>query len=208
MIHVIGNIPKRCYVAVSGGLDSMAALDFLRRTREVFVLHYNHGTGKYADAAEDLVRDYCSRFEIPISVGLANAEVPTGVSKEAWWREKRYAFFEQVFSNSNEANQIITCHHLDDTVETYLFTGIHGKYTLIPHKRDMYLRPFLTTRKKDFQDWCVRKSVPYVQDPSNTNVAFRRNYIRHKLMEHVMMINPGIHKTIKKKVLFEVQGNV
>ena len=60
MIRVTGKIPRRVAVAVSGGIDSMAALDFLRRSHEVVVLHYNHGT-PYAPKAESLVRAYCMK---------------------------------------------------------------------------------------------------------------------------------------------------
>ena len=58
MIHITGKIPERVAIAVSGGIDSMAVLDFLRRSRDVVVLHYNHGT-PYAPEAEALVRAYC-----------------------------------------------------------------------------------------------------------------------------------------------------
>jgi tRNA(Ile)-lysidine synthase TilS/MesJ len=49
--------------------------------------------------------------------------------------------------------------------------------------------------------WCVRKGVPTIDDPSNDDTKYRRNYIRHTIMPHVLAINPGIKKTIKKKVL-------
>ena len=58
MIHITGKIPKRVAIAVSGGIDSMAVLAFLRRSRDVVVLDYNHGT-PYAPKAEALVRAYC-----------------------------------------------------------------------------------------------------------------------------------------------------
>jgi tRNA(Ile)-lysidine synthase TilS/MesJ len=49
--------------------------------------------------------------------------------------------------------------------------------------------------------WCVRKGVPTITDPSNDDTKYRRNYIRHTMMPHVLAINPGIRKTIKKKIL-------
>ena len=58
MIHITGKIPRQVAVAVSGGIDSMASLDLLRRAHDVLVLHYNHGT-PYAPKAEALVRAYC-----------------------------------------------------------------------------------------------------------------------------------------------------
>ncbi len=56
MFKLNHKIPKDIAIAVSGGADSMAAVDFLRKNRNLTVLHYNHGTGDFADAAECLVR--------------------------------------------------------------------------------------------------------------------------------------------------------
>ena len=195
MIHVTGKIPRRVAVAVSGGIDSMAALDFLRRSHEVVVLHYNHGT-PYAPKAEALVRAYCMEHKLTIVIGRCNEEMPAGVSKEAWWRDQRYKFFTEATSLP-----IVTAHHLDDQVENWIFTSMNGNPFLIPHSRDQFIRPFVTTEKNDFTLWCVRKGVPTIDDPTNDDTKYRRNYIRHTMMPHVLAINPGIRKTIKKKLL-------
>ena len=195
MIHITGKIPRQVAIAVSGGIDSMASLDFLRRAHDVVVLHYNHGT-PYAPKAEALVRAYCIEHKLTIVLGRCEEEMPAGVSKEAWWRDRRYEFFTEATDLP-----IITAHHLDDQVENYLFTALNGKPFLIPHKRDQFIRPFITTEKTDFTLWCVRKGVPTIDDPSNEDTKYRRNYIRHTLMPHVLNINPGIKKVIRKKVL-------
>mgnify|MGYP005649568029 FL=1 len=195
MIHITGKIPRQVAIAVSGGIDSMASLDFLRRAHDVVVLHYNHGT-PYAPKAEALVRAYCIEHKLTIVLGRCEEEMPAGVSKEAWWRDRRYEFFTEATDLP-----IITAHHLDDQVETYLFTALNGNPFLIPHKRDQFIRPFITTEKTDFTLWCVRKGVPTIDDPSNEDTKYRRNYIRHTLMPHVLNINPGIKKVIRKKVL-------
>ena len=195
MIHITGKIPRQVAVAVSGGIDSMAALDFLRRSHDVHVLHYNHGT-TYAPKAEALVRNYCEKHDLDLIVGKCEEEMPEGVSHENWWREKRYAFFAE-----STDRKIVTAHHLDDQVETYLFTALNGKPFLIPHQRDQFIRPFITTDKRDFTMWCVRKEVATINDPSNGDYRYRRNYIRHVLMPHALHINPGLKKVIRKLVL-------
>lgn len=196
MIHILGKIPNSVAIAVSGGIDSMAVLDFLRRSRKVEVLHYNHGTGKHADEATGLVREYCSKNNLSLSIGWNRNKMPAGVSAEAWWREQRYEFFER-----STDLPIITAHHLNDVVENWIFTSLNGNPFLIPHRRGQYIRPFLTTDKTSFEDWCHRKKVPYALDPSNIDTKYRRNYIRHVMMPHVESINPGIKKTIKKKLV-------
>jgi len=195
MIHILGNIPRTVAVAVSGGIDSMAVLDFLRRgKRDITVLHYNHAT-PFADAAEGLVREYCRTHALPLLTEKNAAEAPQGASMENFWRKQRYSFFAKVNL------PIVTCHHLDDAVESWVFTSMHGNPFLIPHKRDNFIRPFLITEKSELSYWAITKNVPYISDPSNNETKYQRNYIRHEMMPHVLRINPGIKKTIKKKYL-------
>jgi len=203
MINVLGSIPKKVAIAVSGGSDSMAVLDFISKSnRDLLVLHFNHGT-PFSSKAETFVRSFCESRGIQLEVGAVTREKASGESKEEYWRNERYAFFSNFLDR-----KIITCHHLDDAVETWLFTSIHGNPMLIPYSRDNFIRPFLATRKLTLTDWCSRKDVPYLEDPSNTDVAYMRNLIRHKLMENVLTINPGIHKVVKKKVKLMFENSI
>ena len=195
MIRVSNKLPRKIAVAVSGGCDSMAALDFLYRSHEILVLHYNHGTD-HSDEAEALVRKYCEERSIPCKWSKNLQERPPRASLEDFWRRQRYDFFEE----AREDLPVITCHHLDDVVETWLFTAMNGNPYLIPEFRDCYVRPFLQTRKAIFEDWCDRKNVPYIEDPSNMDTRFMRNFIRHEMLPRVLVVNPGIHKTLRKKL--------
>ena len=195
MIKMSMKLPDRFAIAVSGGADSMAALDFLSKKKDVIVLHFNHGTS-HADEAQNTVRRYCEENMIPLITGDLEEHCPTGFSKEDFWRRERYSFFEE----ECQELPVVTCHHLDDAVETWLFTSCHGDPRLIPSRRGRYLRPFLTTRKTTLEDWCDRKGVKYVVDPSNIDTSFMRNYIRHELIPKVLRVNPGIHKVVRKKI--------
>jgi len=44
------------------------------------------------------------------------------------------------------------------------------------------------------------KNIPWIEDDTNTDTCYTRNYIRHEMLPHVLNVNPGIHKTIAKKV--------
>lgn len=196
MIRLSIKLPDKLAIAVSGGPDSMAALDFLSRSnKEILVLHFNHRT-RHAQSAENVVSDYCGSKSIPHVIGDLKEAVPSGTSKEDFWRKARYDFFER------EAGDlpVVTCHHLDDVVETWLFTAFHGEARLIPSQRGRYLRPFLGTRKAVFEGWCDRKDVPYIIDPSNFDTSFMRNYIRHEIVPKALMVNPGLPKVLRKKI--------
>jgi tRNA(Ile)-lysidine synthase len=206
-------IPENICVAVSGGADSMAALDFLSQgRRKIMALHYNHST-PFSNKAQKVVEEYCEEKNIPLKISKLELSIPKGQSKEDFWRKSRYNFFE---SNCNNL-PVITCHHLDDLVETWIFTSLHGESKLIPVLRGRYIRPFLLTRKAVFEDWCDRKNVPYVFDPSNDDISYMRNYIRHELVPKVSIVNPGLAKVLRKKVLNnlpncfninEINGNI
>lgn len=198
MIHLQGRLPRKLYLACSGGVDSMAALDFLRRNHDVHVLHFDHKTTHGAEARQ-FVTNYCTQFSIPFTVGTMEETIPAGVSREDWWRKQRYRFLDG-FTDT----PVVTCHHLDDCVETWVWSSMHGTGKWIPYRRNHVIRPFRLTRKQDFEAWCQTHNVPWIEDNSNENIHFTRNYIRHAMMHHVLKVNPGIHKTISKKIKEDV----
>jgi tRNA(Ile)-lysidine synthase TilS/MesJ len=51
-----------------------------------------------------------------------------------------------------------------------------------------------------FEEWCDRKSVHYINDPSNTDLSFMRNYIRHEIVPRALRVNPGLPKVLRKKI--------
>jgi len=191
----MGSIPHNVYLACSGGVDSMAVLDFLiRGKKDVTVLYFNHGT-EHSQFVEDKIRKYCENNNVKIIFGLSKRNRLKTESLEEYWRNIRYEFFHSINGT------VITAHHLDDVVETYIFSCIHGKPKVINYCNKNVIRPFLTTSKVAFQNWCNDKSVPYWDDKSNDDIRFARNRIRHKIIPEVFIINPGIRKIVKKLVM-------
>lgn len=198
MIHLIGKIPNKIYVACSGGPDSMAALDFLiRGKRDVTVLSFNHGT-EFGDQAEEFLIKHCAIKDIKAHFGKITRSKYKNESPEEFWRNERYKFFFQF-----DDVPIVLAHHLNDAIETWLFSSMHGNPKLIPVQSGNLIRPFLITPKQELVDWCFRYDIPYLKDPSNKNLRYPRARIRHMIMPNVKMINPGIAKVIKKKYLRE-----
>lgn len=192
MIRLSVPLPKKVTVACSGGVDSMAVVDFLRRKHDVTIAYFNHGTF-HGYEAHKFVAEYCSDNHIPMLFGTCRSEKETNESREEYWRRERYDFLK-------ELGPVITCHHLDDCVETYVWSSMHGTPKVIPMIRNNVLRPFLTTRKRDFENWCSVYDVPFIQDESNYDTKYMRNYIRNEMMPHVLKVNPGIHTLVKKIV--------
>lgn len=195
MIKIQGKIPRKVGVAVSGGVDSMAALDFLRRNHDVRVYHYNHNT-EYGQTAMSLVVDYCHKHTIPFVIEYLHKEKPRGKSWEEFWRDERYAFL-----NSQE-DTIVLAHHLDDCVETYAFNMCHGKEHTVPYRRANCIRPFRLTRKQDLVEWGHTNKVQWLDDPTNLDPEskYMRAHIRSSVVPAMLKVNPGLHKVIYKKL--------
>jgi tRNA(Ile)-lysidine synthase len=197
MIHIQGRLEREVYVACSGGVDSMAVVDFLIKNHSVKLLFFDHETENSRNALE-FIRE---RYEPSISLAGMVLEVNSiqrlknkSESWEEYWREQRYSWFHSF------DKEIITCHHLDDCMETWLFSSLHGEGKIIPYRNKNVIRPFRLNRKQTFINWCRNKNVPWIEDSSNEDTRYMRNYIRHEMMPKVQYVNPGFAKVIAKKV--------
>jgi tRNA(Ile)-lysidine synthase len=206
-ISFLGKFPKQVAVAVSGGPDSMAILDFLiKGKREILALHFNHGT-KHGEVAEKFVTNYCNENGIDWEVRRISREKLPSESPEEYWRNERYLFLD----HHAKYLPVITCHHLNDQVENWILTSIlDGKPRLIPYRRGNVIRPFLTTRKASLESWCDRKGIPYLIDMSNFDPKYARSRVRNKIVPEALAINPGLYKVIRKKVKkeFDLSNNL
>lgn len=191
MIKLLTKLPKEITIAFSGGIDSVAVTDFLKRKHDVRIVYYHHRT-EHSEKAYRFVAEYCNNNDMPLIVGYLNEDKPKGFSAEEHWRIKRYEFLEHLKC------QIITAHHLDDCIETYIWSALHGTPKVIPLIRNNIIRPFLTTPKSEFINWCSRKNLSWCEDESNKNNRYTRNYIRNKLMPHALRVNSGLATTVKK----------
>lgn len=202
-MNTLFKLPRQPYIlACSGGPDSMAALAFLRNGKHNFeVAYFHHGTS-HGDDALKFICLCCNNLNINLHVGHISREKENRESPEEFFRKERYRFL----SSFNKI--VITAHHLDDCVETWLFSCINGNPKLIPYETALSLRPFLTTTKVEMMEFANRHGLNWVEDPSNKNVDVPRNCIRHEIMPLVETINPGIRTVIRKKLeqKFEREG--
>lgn len=187
-------------IAVSGGADSMAALKFLTLypKNNIHVYHVNHGSS-YDNDAEALVKHFCSSNNLPLHLHKLHGAKDINKSWEEHWRDERYKFL-----NSFDMD-IITGHNLDDCVETWIFSSLHGSSKLIPHRNKNIYRPFMLTKKSEMVQFCIEHDVPYLDDPNNESEEFARNIIRRKIVPEALRVNPGLYKTISKKLKFKLQ---
>ena len=194
MIKLACKVPKEITLAVSGGPDSMALLDFsLRGGRKVDVLHFNHGTD-FSEAATTLVMNYCEQREIPLRIIKLLPVTDKNKSQEQIWSDQRRAYYKV------NHRVVATAHHLDDAVEWWLMSCFRGKPRIMAVRNpegEGIIRPFLTTEKSVLVEWCNRHEVPYLMDPTNLDGSNDRSKIR-AAFGLAEIVNPGIRTTVRK----------
>ena len=196
MIRIIGKIPAKVTIACSGGIDSMAFTNFLLQgKREVKLAYFNHDT-KHGKDAEKFVKEYAEKNNLNLTIGRVKGTKGKR-SVEEFWRDERYAFFDTL-----DSKYIITCHHLDDCVETWIMSSLHGTGKVIPFKRSLNIyRPFLMTEKKSIKRYVDKHNISWIEDPSNSGTHYMRNYVRKHIVPHALKVNPGLRKVLRKKML-------
>lgn len=208
MIQLATKIPKgkTVYVAFSGGVDSLAAtLYYKNKGFSVKLLHFNHGC-EYSDAIEEGCVKLSDALHLPITVGYNDTLPKPKQSIEDAWRRARYRF---LYTCLPDDGYLVTAHHLNDAVETWIWSSMHGEGKVIePHQEIVYndktcnlVRPFLITTKNELESYVEYSGHKPVPDAYNKDNSLTRNYIRNVMMPHVLKVNPGIEKVIKKKYL-------
>ncbi len=199
MFKLSCKIPKEVEVALSGGPDSVALLGFLANSRrDVSAAFVHHGTEASGESLEVVV-SVCKQLGVPLRMTTLDSVEQKDQGLEATWRNMRYDFLDQ------SERPVATAHHLDDAVEWWVFSSLHGEGKLIPRVRGNYLRPLLLTRKEKLVEYCESENLPYYIDKTNLLVNRPRVLIRNRMMYDCLKINPGLHKTIKKKYLKEIE---
>ena len=177
----------KCVVACSGGPDSMALLDQLNKQgRDIVVAHVNYKHRDTADRDENIVKENCQKYGIPVRVCYPIHEKG---NFQAWARDVRYAFFEEV-ADEFDTKLLYVAHQMDDVIETYFFQKkrnmICDYYGLKQESsRHGYkiIRPLLSYTKAELQMYCVENGVSFGIDESNLTNHYTRNVIRHTQIE-------------------------
>jgi len=178
-------------IAFSGGLDSTVLLHLLASlaTRETLptltALHVHHGLQVAADAWPAHCRAVCDALGVPLQV--IRVQVRPGASVEGVARQARYGAFAQV----TQAHEVLlTAQHRDDQAETLLFrllrgAGVRG-LSAMPAQRPLgqgqLLRPLLGVSRAELEVYAAEHRLSWIEDPSNQDQQFSRNYLRHRVL--------------------------
>ena len=188
--------------AFSGGADSVSLLWALDTVHDQYgialsALHVHHGIrGAEADRDEEFCRTFCSERDIPLLTERVDAPAYAKrekVSLETAARILRY----QVFAHVQETCHAIiaTAHNAGDQAETLLFrlargTGLTGLCGIPPIYRGV-IRPLLSVTPEDIRKTVAALGLPHVEDTTNGDLSYARNYIRHDILPRLELLNPA-----------------
>ncbi|WP_338800931.1 tRNA lysidine(34) synthetase TilS [Pseudomonas sp. RSB 5.4] len=182
---------KTWRVAFSGGLDSTVLLHLLAHLAQrhslpaLSAIHIHHGLQVAADAWPAHCQSVCDALDVALQV--VRVTVQPGASLERAAREARYA----AFTSLTEADEVLlTGQHRDDQAETLLFrlmrgAGVRG-LSAMPAQRPLgqgtLLRPLLDVTRSELEAYARAHQLRWIEDPSNEDRQFSRNYLRHQVL--------------------------
>ncbi len=202
---------KTVLAACSGGADSLALTDVMRRQGEidqvnVQVVHVQHHLrGDEAEQDAEVVERYCREHGLSFIRKDVEAETfaqEQGFSLEDAARRLRYEALETARQETGAVG-IFLAHHQDDQAETVLLNLLRGSGTrglrgMLPVSG--YLaRPFLTATRQDTETYCREEGLQYCEDSSNDDLSLRRNWVRKKLLPLLETQNPRIKKQLAQE---------
>lgn len=200
--HITTKFPqlkdKKLLLAVSGGIDSMVLLDLFYKLRfDICVAHCNFQLrGKESDGDELLVRETCQDRYIPYFIETFHTTEFANEKKlsiQLAARKLRYDWFQEIISLGYD--YVLTAHHLDDNVETFLInftrgTGLEG-LTGIPAQNGNIIRPLLPFSRLEIENYALEKNIQWREDSSNASDKYFRNKLRHDIVPILKELNTG-----------------
>ncbi|WP_137939685.1 tRNA lysidine(34) synthetase TilS [Chitinivorax sp. B] len=194
-------------LALSGGMDSVALFDLAVAVApsldiSLSALHVNHQISPNAPAWVAFCRSLCATHAIPLTVETVRLDRQGGQSLEAVARDARYAAFSRL-----PVAAILLAHHLDDQAETVLLQlmrggGVRGMAAMpaarLPACAPALLRPLLACTRADLQTYADQRQLCWVEDESNLDTRYDRNFMRHEVLPLLIRTYPQASRVLSR----------
>jgi tRNA(Ile)-lysidine synthase len=194
--------------ALSGGADSVALLDALAflapaRRWHVVAAHLDHGLRGSSGVDAAFCAELCDSMSVPLVIERADVRGRAEREKgglEAAARAERYAFLERV-RRDRRAAVIGVAHTRDDQAETFLLQLLRGAGTTglgaMRQRSGHVVRPLLDVSRADVLAHLYARVLPFREDPTNEDLGFRRNRVRHELIPYLERhFNPRVREAL------------
>lgn len=206
LIELAGPRP-RVAVAFSGGIDSTVLAHLLVRQRRKLgglrLIHIDHGL----QAASGEWRRHCARqaraWSAPFVAVKAKIARARGESPEAAARDARYDLLAELMQ---PGEVLVTAQHRDDQVETLLLqlfrgagvSGLSGMPAFAAFGPGQIARPLLEVSRAQIEAVARRARLRWIEDPSNADTRYSRNFLRHRLMPLIREHWPGVDRALAR----------
>ncbi|MEJ2383433.1 MAG: tRNA lysidine(34) synthetase TilS [Xanthomonadales bacterium] len=200
--------PRRYWVGFSGGADSTALLQALFESRDrlaapLHAIHFHHGLQPSADAWLMHCEAFCRERGIPFRGERLEIAADTRSSPEEAARKARYRVAARLL---RAEELLLTAHHLQDQAETLFLnlmrgSGIEGLAGIPPLRklgRGWVGRPLLEVERTELERWLRERAIEWLEDASNADVAFDRNFLRHELFPLLETRWPGLDRRLAR----------
>lgn len=199
---------KTIWIAFSGGMDSHVLLSLCHAIRkehaiQLRAIHINHNLSPYASIWMKHCEHVCKDYEIEFVTRTIQIDSTCGDSLEELARDKRYAVFAECMG---EGDVLLTAHQQDDQAETMLLqlfrgAGLKGLAAMPSIKsfaRGIHARPLLSVTRDEINDYAESQHLKWIEDESNQNIKFSRNFIRHEIVPQLKKHWPSVTQTISR----------
>lgn len=200
--HIASNLPflkdAKLLIAISGGLDSVVLANLFHKLDfSIALAHCNFQLrGTESDEDESFVKALAKELNVEIFVKKFDTEMYADEQKESIQiaaRNLRYEWFQKI-ATEFQYDYILTAHHTDDALETFLInlsrgTGIDG-LTSIPEKNGNIVRPLLPFTRSEIKVYAEANHLQWREDSSNASTKYLRNKIRHDIVPHLKELHP------------------
>lgn len=202
-----GYQPNKIVLAFSGGVDSRLLLALLSRYQQAhgvvcLAVHVHHGLSKNADEWALQCQQWCQDVEIECVVERVQLDLD-GKSIEESAREARYGALQR---HVQQGDILLTGQHSDDQLETFLLAlkrgsgpkGLSAMAQAMPWHQGTLIRPLLMASRDDIEHAAKTAQLDWVEDESNLDTRFDRNFIRHQVAPVLKQRWPHIHTSIQR----------
>ncbi|MCZ8090211.1 tRNA lysidine(34) synthetase TilS [Flavobacterium sp.] len=199
---------KKLLLAVSGGIDSMVLVHLCHQLELDFaVAHCNFQLrGNESEGDENFVKSQIEKLQIPLftqKFETATFAKEQKLSIQVVARKLRYDWFYSLLANHN-FDFILTAHHLDDSVETFLINFTRGSgldgLTGIPEQNDKIVRPLLIFSRNEIETFAQENNIAWREDSSNASDKYLRNKLRHDVIPILKELNPSLLSSFENTI--------
>ncbi len=203
-------------LAFSGGLDSTVLLHLLVSINKILPFqlsahHVHHGLSPNADSWANFCTQFCAKLNVPLTISKVKVEQNSGLGLEAAAREARYKALATSAADLICPDFILLAHHQDDQAETLLLqlargAGVKGLAGMAAIS-DKLLRPLLDAPRSDLEAYAKQHQLTWIDDESNADLRFDRNFMRHKVLPVLAQAYPSIRQTLSRSTQHMADAN-